>query len=169
MSTAIVEATGANISVVAFDTLLPEQALGTAACAAIRILLDSALVPRHGVVDPFQLHTFRYGRIAGGQAMASMPNVVHRYTILASALDVLRNKRLVLVNPHKWPDQNDTAFIEQYRVARNFRSICALCLTEAAETSHHWTAFASGTDGVRIELYRDRLEEAVGACLRIPL
>ena len=96
--------------------------------------------------------------------MATMENIVHRYTILASALDALRNRRLALVNPGTWPDQNDTALIKRYQVARKLKGVFALCLTQAAETAHHWSAFAPGTDGVRIELYRDRLEEAVSAC-----
>lgn len=96
--------------------------------------------------------------------MATMENVLHRYTILASALDVLRERRLVLVSPERWPDQNDSAFLQQYQQRRNAKSVLALCLTKAAETSHHWTAFAPGSDGVRIEFYREALEQAVDAC-----
>jgi hypothetical protein len=41
--------------------------------------------------------------------------ILKRYTTLSSALDVLENKRLTLLDPAKWDDRNDTYFIELYR------------------------------------------------------
>jgi hypothetical protein len=92
--------------------------------------------------------------------MATSENSLHRYTILASALDVLLRQHLVLVSPDKWPDKNDTKFLDAYKARKPALSVLALCLTSAAETAHHWSAFAKGTDGVRIELDRVLLEQA---------
>ena len=72
----------------------------------------------------------------------------------------MQTKRLVLVSPAKWTDQNDTKFLAAYQARKPAPSLLALCLTSAPETAHHWSSFAHGTDGVRIELDRQAVEEA---------
>jgi hypothetical protein len=80
-----------------------------------------------------------------------------RYTSLASAFDLLTERRLTLLTPSKWQDTNDTAFIEAYRRHRKLGSVLAACFTQTKETYHHWQVFASQAEGVCIELDRTRL------------
>lgn len=92
---------------------------------------------------------------------------VYRYTTLASALDIVATGELTLLRPETWLDRNDTHYLEQYRRRRNYAAVYALCFTKAAETSHHWSSFAGGSDGVRLMFKRDALELDLvrsGAC-----
>lgn len=95
---------------------------------------------------------------------------LYRYTSLASALDIVRTGEIVLLDPRSWPDRNDVHYLSEYQRQQGLTSLCALCFTSAVETSHHWAAFAPGTDGVRLLFDRDALEVDVarvpGAVLR---
>lgn len=95
---------------------------------------------------------------------------LYRYTNLASALDIVRTGELTLLNPRTWPDQNDVYYLTQYEYRLRLTSLCALCFTSAAETSHHWSSFAPGGDGVRLLFDRTALERDLnrvpGATLR---
>lgn len=82
---------------------------------------------------------------------------VRRYTTLSSAIDTLREQRLVLLNPSKWDDTNDVYFMELYKAHKKAEAVLALCCTKAAETYHHWRVFTQGIEGICIELYRDKL------------
>lgn len=84
--------------------------------------------------------------------MAELTNHLHRYTNFASALDILHNKRITVLSPAKWADRNDRVCLEVYQERKELGSLLALCFTRSAETAHHWSAFAPGTDGIRIEL-----------------
>lgn len=86
---------------------------------------------------------------------------IFRYTSFASAIDVIKYNRLTILNPSTWPDQNDTRYLNAYKRKTGHKSLLALCLTCASETSHHWNMFASGSDGVRIVLNRHRLQQNV--------
>lgn len=92
--------------------------------------------------------------------MSKRSNRLYRYTSLASVLDTLLNKRLVLTNPTRWPDQNDTEYLRIFKDRTGAAAVLALCMTSSPETSHHWTSFAPGTDGARLELDRQVLERA---------
>jgi hypothetical protein len=67
---------------------------------------------------------------------------LRRYTDLTSIIDMLCHKRLVLLNPNLWDDRNDSHFIEGFRERACHGSVLALCLTQAAETYHHWSIYA---------------------------
>src|SRR5882724_9846094 len=95
---------------------------------------------------------------------SALNDLLHRYTSLPSALDLLLEQRLFLGSPSRWADRNDSIFLEEYRKRKSAKAVFAVCLTEAEETSHHWTAFASGTDGVRIEFDKRSFLEAVSSC-----
>lgn len=41
--------------------------------------------------------------------------VVRRFTSTASAIDVIKHKRLTLLNPDNWDDRNDALLIGRYK------------------------------------------------------
>lgn len=84
-----------------------------------------------------------------------------RYTNFASLIDLLVKRKISLLDPGKWTDRNDSAFIKLYGSSLGFKSLYAICFTSSVETSHHWHAFAPGTDGVRIEFDKYGLIECL--------
>lgn len=86
---------------------------------------------------------------------------VKRYTTLASALDILRNQRLTLLNTRTWDDTNDSYFIDLYKEYTGAKAVLALCCTMAPERYHHWKIFSNGIEGVCLELKRQPLERAL--------
>jgi len=83
-----------------------------------------------------------------------------RYTNLASVIDIVRNRRLTLLNPASWDDKNDSYFMSEYKRIGKYETVLALCFSQCAETYHHWRIFAPGADGVSIAFDRQRLLEA---------
>lgn len=81
---------------------------------------------------------------------------LRRYTDLPSLIDILQTKRLTMLNPSSWDDGNDRRYLEYYKQEKKLTTLLALCLTEKAETYHHWKVF-SGPHGVYIEFRRDEL------------
>ena len=75
-----------------------------------------------------------------------------RYTNLASLVSILTNKELTLLDPSKWEDRDDSHCLLRYGKMKGFKSLYTLCFTKQTETSHHWKAFASGSDGVCIKI-----------------
>ena len=88
---------------------------------------------------------------------------VHRYTSLASALHVLSSNSLTLLPTASWEDGNDREYMRIYSERAEVKCVLALCLTSASETNHHWSVFASGSDGVRLVMDRSKLQEAVSS------
>ncbi|MFN3863347.1 MAG: hypothetical protein ACK4RT_03595 [Erythrobacter sp.] len=86
---------------------------------------------------------------------------VRRYTTMSSALQTLKQSKIVLLSPSKWDDSNDAYFMKLYREKSSSKSVLALCCTMASETYHHWRVFSAGIEGVCIEFKREPLEEAV--------
>ena len=76
---------------------------------------------------------------------------LNRFTTIPFLIDLLRRKKLALLNPAFWDDFNDRETMEIYRKAAKAKSIYALCMTYKNETIHHWNAFANGTSGCCIE------------------
>jgi hypothetical protein len=75
-----------------------------------------------------------------------------RYTQLPQLLHLLSTRKLATLNPSTWPDQNDTTYLSRYKAARpQVTGLYVLCMTEAADTFHHWNVFASGPTGVKLE------------------
>jgi hypothetical protein len=79
-------------------------------------------------------------------------NTLKRYTALSVAIDLLTEQRLTLLAPATWQDKNDIAFLEAYRAKREVANVFATCFTQAPETYHHWSVFASHNEGVRINI-----------------
>lgn len=84
---------------------------------------------------------------------------LNRFTTITFLIDLLRRKKLVLINPVFWEDYNDRATIEIFREISRKQSIYALCMTDGNETIHHWNAFANGTSGCCIEFSPRKLFE----------
>lgn len=86
---------------------------------------------------------------------------LRRYTSLASAIDLLWERRLTLLSPSSWDDGNDRHYLERYLKAKGEGSVLALCFARTRETYHHWRVFTSGTEGVCIEFDSQRLIESL--------
>lgn len=84
-----------------------------------------------------------------------------RYTTLASAVDMLVNERLALLDPSKWKDTNDTHFLGAFTECVKAKGIYAACFTQAAETYHHWQVFAGDNEGVCVEFDKEALLESL--------
>lgn len=94
-------------------------------------------------------------------------STLRRYTNLASAIHILRNRCLTLLNPASWDDRNDAFYLAQYKQRTGAASVLALCFARAPETYHHWRVFSSGSDGVCLEFDEDKLLAAVGKDARV--
>lgn len=86
-----------------------------------------------------------------------MEATLRRYTEITYVIDLLQTRELVLVNPKAWDDRNDSFYIEQYARAAGVSSTCALCLTEAPETYHHWRVFSHGSGGACITFDKSKI------------
>lgn len=84
-----------------------------------------------------------------------------RYTSLASALDMLVEQRLALLDPSKWKDTNDTHFLGAFLDCMESEGIYAACFTQAVETYHHWQVFAGDNEGVCVEFDKEALLESL--------
>lgn len=93
--------------------------------------------------------------------MAANPEIIRRYTNLASALHILRARSITLLAPDSWDDRNDRALMAAYKRKKKFRTVLALCFSQAAETYHHWKVFAPGSDGVFVEFKKQLLLETI--------
>ncbi len=76
-----------------------------------------------------------------------MAEELRRYADILSIADMLQHKRLTLLSPAKWADQNDSHSLEVYRRRVGVDHVVALCLTEASETYHHWQVFSGHGHG----------------------
>jgi hypothetical protein len=84
-------------------------------------------------------------------------NKLNRFTTLPFTIDLLKTKKLVLLNPNTWPDHNDVDILLNYKDKKKITSILALCFTDGSETIHHWTAFSNTESGVCIEFDKKKL------------
>jgi len=84
-------------------------------------------------------------------------NTLKRYTSLSVAIDMLTKQRITLISPSAWEDKNDIAFLEAYRAKRGIANVFAVCFTQAPETFHHWSVFAPGNEGVRVNIRKSAL------------
>jgi hypothetical protein len=90
-----------------------------------------------------------------------IPPILNRFTSLPIALDVLSQKRITLLSPKTWEDQNDAYYLERYRGEMKFRSVLAICFSLRKETFHHWRVFSNGACGVCIEFNKAKLLKSV--------
>ena len=82
---------------------------------------------------------------------------VNRYTTLPVLLDMLKRKRLVLLEPTSWEDKNDSEILLEYMRRNKIKKLFALCFSFGDETIHHWRTFADGISGCCIELDAKKL------------
>ena len=82
---------------------------------------------------------------------------VSRYTTLPVLLDLLKRKRLVLLEPTSWEDKNDSEILLEYMRRKKIKKLFALCFSFGDETIHHWRTFADGISGCCIELDAEKL------------
>jgi hypothetical protein len=92
---------------------------------------------------------------------------LRRYTDLGSALDMVLNERLVLLNPQSWDDRNDSHFLETYRARRSLGAVRVACLSMREETYHHWKIFGPSATGVCLVFHRQPLIDFVTAHKRL--
>lgn len=83
---------------------------------------------------------------------------LNRFTSLPYLIDMLEKNELTLLDPSGWEDKNERITIEQYKELNGYESIYALCMTDKAETYHHWNAFTNGDSGCCIEFDKAKLE-----------
>jgi hypothetical protein len=79
------------------------------------------------------------------------PDRLTRYTSLPVLLDMLKRKRLVLLDPSSWEDKNDADIVLEYKRRRKVQSLFAICFSYGDETIHHWKTFANGISGCSID------------------
>jgi len=84
---------------------------------------------------------------------------INRYTTLPVLLDMLKRKRLVLLDPASWDDKNDSAIMAEYKKRKKVAKLFALCCSLGDETIHHWRTFADGISGCCIEFSPSKLIE----------
>lgn len=86
---------------------------------------------------------------------------LNRYTSLPFLLDALYNKRLMLVDPARWEDENDSYFMKLYKEKSGHVAVLALCFVEdrvrTAEKYHNWKIYAGNSSGVCIQFARRKL------------
>ncbi|EHR70803.1 hypothetical protein BurJ1DRAFT_1957 [Burkholderiales bacterium JOSHI_001] len=87
--------------------------------------------------------------------------LLKRYTHLPALLDLLRTRRLLLLSPDSWEDQNDRVFMREYARLASLGTVRALCFSQASETFHHWKIFAPGAAGVCVEFHKAALLASV--------
>jgi len=89
--------------------------------------------------------------------MTDSPTILRRYTDITSVIYMLRNKKLTLLDPTLWDDQNDSHYIQLYRETKKLGAVLALCFTEASETYHHWRVFSGSRQGICIRFNKPLL------------
>jgi hypothetical protein len=83
-----------------------------------------------------------------------------RYTHLPALLHLLHTSTLTALNPSTWADQNDTIYLRRYKATHpHVKGLFVLCMTEAADTFHHWNVYANGPSGVKIEFDPERFRD----------
>ena len=86
---------------------------------------------------------------------------LRRYTDALVLLDMIKNERISLTSPDTWFDKNDTLGLKEYGLGKGTGRTHALCLTEAAETGHHWQLFAGTSHGVCVMFDAEALKAHV--------
>jgi len=80
-----------------------------------------------------------------------------RYTTLPVLLDLLKRKKIVLLDPATWEDKNDSEILKEYKKRKKCTNLFALCFSGGDETIHHWKTFADGISGCCIEFDAQKL------------
>lgn len=85
------------------------------------------------------------------------PRYFYRYTNLAAAIHLLKNRQITLLDPMKWDDRNDVFFMKEYKRRMEAKTLLAICFVQGGETYHHWKLFSDGLHGVSINFEKDAL------------
>ena len=93
--------------------------------------------------------------------MTASKNILRRYTDLASLLDLLKRQAITLLPPSTWDDRNDRLMMETYAKVKNLDTLLALCMSNKAETYHHWKVFTDKSNGVCIHFHKAPLLTAM--------
>lgn len=93
--------------------------------------------------------------------MVDTVQLLRRYTDLASALDIVKHRRVTLLPPSTWDDRNDRLTMDTYRTLKGYKTLLALCMSTRVETYHHWKVSAPGPTGVCIYFNRRGLTQAM--------
>lgn len=86
-----------------------------------------------------------------------MADTFRRYTDVLSLMDMVRHRRLTLLSPTLWYDQNDSFGLDLYSRRQGKGATYALCLAGAPERSHHWQIYAGHSHGLCVQLDREGL------------
>ncbi len=86
---------------------------------------------------------------------------LRRYTDLPALIYMLNERKITLLDPKSWDDQNDAYYLALYKEKKNLSSVLAVCFTQASETYHHWRVFASSSSGVCVRFRRSVLLAAI--------
>lgn len=84
-----------------------------------------------------------------------------RYTDIPALAYLLSERKITLLDPRSWDDQNDSYYLSVYKRKKSLKTVLALCFTQAPETYHHWKVFAGNNSGVCIYFNRAELREAL--------
>ncbi|MCY3820484.1 MAG: DUF2971 domain-containing protein [Gammaproteobacteria bacterium] len=74
---------------------------------------------------------------------------------------MLRQRRLTLLDPARWDDRNDAAFLAEYKRRKRAAAVLALCFFQTPEKRHYWRGYADGMDGAAVEFRAERLLPAL--------
>ena len=89
-------------------------------------------------------------------------NPLNRYTTLPVLLDMLKRKKLVLLDSASWEDRNDSEILLEYKKRKKLQALFSLCFSHGDETIHHWRTFADGISGCCIEFDSKKLVALLG-------
>ena len=95
--------------------------------------------------------------------MSNKVEIFNRYTDVTALIDILSKKRMVLLNPNSWDDNNDVYFMASYKEKKKLNTLLALCFTTKYETYHHWSVFAPSSSGVCIRYKKSELKQCLNA------
>ena len=77
--------------------------------------------------------------------------ILNRYTTLPVLLDVLKKRKLTLLDPRLWEDRNDAELMLEFKRRMKVKNLFVLCFASGDETVHHWKSFSAGSSGCVIE------------------
>ena len=83
----------------------------------------------------------------------------HVTVLKQQLLHLLITRKLTTLSPSTWQDQNDTTYLTRFIEARQIKGLYVLCMTEAADTFHHWNVYANGPSGVKLEFDPGRFND----------
>ena len=88
---------------------------------------------------------------------------LYRFTSLPFLLDTLSNKRLMLLDPKRWEDKNDSFYMGLYKEKSKKETFLALCFVQyksdrqVAEKYNHWKIYSGNSSGVCIQFSKSEL------------